>query len=99
MGTFKAFGIGSSELINVYVLILLAIVVAAVIISLSVTWLIQLLLPVFGMLKDGQFNYLSLWNMKTVWSVIIVIVATVVTVRVVMSRLLRQTPGDLIYDR
>lgn len=99
MGTFKAFGIGSSELINVYVLILLAIVVAAVIMSLSVTWLIQLLLPVFGMLKDGQFNYLSLWNMKTVWSVIIVIVATVVTVRVVMSRLLRQTPGDLIYDR
>lgn len=99
MGTFKAFGIGSSELINVYVLILLAIVISAVIISLSVTWLMQLLLPVLGLLKDGQFNYLALWNMKTVWSVIIVIVATVVTVRVVMSRLLRQTPGDLIYDR
>ena len=99
MGTFKAFGISSSELINVYVLILLVIVISAIIISLSVTWLIQLLLPVLGLLKDGQFNYLSLWNMKTVWSVIIVIVATVVTVRVVMTRLLRQTPGDLIYDR
>lgn len=99
MGTFKAFGISSSELINVYVLILLVIVISAIIISLSVTWLIQLLLPVLGLLKDGQFNYLALWNMKTVWSVIIVIVATVVTVRVVMSRLLRQTPGDLIYDR
>lgn len=99
MGTFKAFGISSAELINVYVLILLVIVVSAVLISLSVTWLIQLLLPVIGMLKDGQFNYLSLWNMKTVWSIVIVIVATVVTVRVVMTRLLRQTPGDLIYDR
>lgn len=99
MGTFKAFGISSAELINVYVLILLAIVVSAVFISLSVTWLIQLLLPVIGILKDGQFNYLSLWNMKTVWSIVIVIVATIVTVRVVMTRLLRQTPGDLIYDR
>ena len=99
MGTFKAFGISSAELINVYVLILLAIVVSAVLISLSVTWLIQLLLPVVGLLKDGQFNYLSLWNLKTVCSIAIVIIATVVTVRVVMSRLLRQTPGDLIYDR
>lgn len=99
LGTFKAFGIGSNELIMVYVLILLAIVVSAIVISLSVTYLIQLLLPVFGMLKDGEFNYLVLWNMKTVWSIIIVIVATIVTVSVVMSRLLRQTPGDLIYDR
>lgn len=99
LGTFKAFGIGSNELIMVYVLILLAIVVSAIVISLSVTYIIQLLLPVFGMLKDGQFNYLVLWNMKTVWSIIIVIVATIVTVSVVMSRLLRQTPGDLIYDR
>ena len=99
LGTFKAFGIGSAELINVYILILLAIVVSAIVISLSITWLIQLLLPALGMLKDGQFNYLALWNMKTVWSIIIVIVATLVTVRVVMGRLLRQTPGDLIYDR
>lgn len=99
MGTFKAFGISSAELINVYILILLAIVVSAIVISLSVTWLIQLSLPMFGLLKDGQFNYLALWNMKTVWSVIIVIVATIITVRIVMSRLLRQTPGDLIYDR
>lgn len=99
LGTFKAFGIGSNELIMVYVIILLAIVVSAIVISLSVTYIIQLLLPIFGMLKDGQFNYLVLWNMKTVWSIIIVIVATIVTVSVVMSRLLRQTPGDLIYDR
>lgn len=99
MGTFKAFGISSKELINVYVLILLAIIFVAVLIALTVSWGIQLILPLLGILKDGTFNYLYLWNMKTVWSIVIVVVATLVTVRIVMGRLLRQTPGDLIYDR
>lgn len=99
LGTFKAFGIGSMELINVYVLIMLAIILAAVIMSLSFTWLLQTIMPILGILKDGEFNYLSLWNLKTICSVMIVIIATVITVYVVMNRLLKQTPGDLIYDR
>jgi ABC-type antimicrobial peptide transport system permease subunit len=99
LGTFKAFGINSFELISVYVLIMLAIILAAIVISLSFTWLLQILLPLFGILKDGEFNYLVLWNLKTVCSIIIVIVATVTTVYIVMNRLLKQTPGDLIYDR
>ncbi len=99
LGTFKAFGINSSELTNIYVLILLAIVCVAIIIALSATWFIQLILPVLGIMKDGEFNYLELWSAKTFSSIFIVIVATVVTVRIVMGKLLRQTPGDLIYDR
>ena len=99
MGTFKAFGISSTELINVYVLILLSIIFIAIFIALVVSWGIQLFLPLLGILKDGEYNYLYLWNMKTVWSVVIVVVATLMTVRIVMGRLLRQTPGDLIYDR
>lgn len=99
LGTFKAFGISSGELIKVYVYILVCIIVAAIIIALGISWLVELLLPLFGVLKDGQFNYLSLWNVKTLCAVAIVLVATVVTVRVVMRRMLRRTPGDLIYDR
>lgn len=99
LGTFKAFGISSSELIMVYVIILLAIVICSIVISLAFTWIIQLMLPVFNLMKDGTYNYLSLWNMKTVYCIAIVIVATIVTVRSVMRKLLKQTPGDLIYDR
>ena len=65
LGTFKAFGINSSELTNIYVLILLAIVCVAIIIALSATWFIQLILPVLGIMKDGEFNYLELWSVKT----------------------------------
>ena len=99
MGTFKAFGINSSELINVYVLILLAMIFSAVCVALGFTWLIELLLPLFGLLKDGEFNYLYLWNSKTMWAIVVIVVATIATVHIVMTRLLRQTPGDLIYDR
>lgn len=99
LGTFKAFGIGSGELIKVYVFILVCIIVSAIVIALGVSWLVELLLPLFGVLKDGQFNYLSLWSVKTLCAVGIVLVATVLTVRVVMQRMLRRTPGDLIYDR
>lgn len=99
MGTFKAFGINSSELTNIYVVMLLAIIVTAIAASLCITWFTELLLPIIGVMKDGKFNYLELWSAKTVIAIFIVIIATIVTVRVVMGNLLKQTPGDLIYDR
>lgn len=99
LGTFKAFGMGSKQLISVYVLIMVAIICVAIIISASATLIIQGLLPVLGILKDGMFNYIALWSGKTLCSVIIIIVASVSTVYIVMNNLLKATPGDLIYDR
>lgn len=99
LGTFKAFGISNHDLISVYVLIMVGIVVAAIFISVSTTWLIQIVMHVCGVLKDGAFDYLSLWSAKTICSIVVIVVAAVVTVHRVMKRLLKATPGDLIYDR
>ena len=99
LGTFKAFGISNRDLISVYVLILGAIILAAVVLSVSVTWFIQGGLHICGILKDGMFDYLSLWSVKTVCSIAIIVVASVYTVGAVMYKLLKATPGDLIYDR
>lgn len=98
IGTFKAFGMNAAELIYVYTLILIMIVCAAVVMALAITWLIQILLPLVGIEKDG-FNLLSLWNSMTYVAASVVVVSTVATVGIVMSRMLSQTPGDLIYDR
>lgn len=98
IGTFKAFGMKTSELIWVYVIILIFIVSAAVVIAFVVTWAIQELLPVVGIERDG-FNYLSLWNNTTYIATSVIFISTVVTVCVVMIRMLSHTPGDLIYDR
>lgn len=99
LGTFKAFGIDSDELITVYVIILLTIIFVAIFISISLTWIIEMALPCLGILQDEKYNYLSLWSPKTIYSIIIVTIATITTVYIVMGRLLKQTPGDLIYDR
>ena len=99
MGTFKAFGINSAELIRVYVFIMLVIVIVAILIALGVSWIAELTMPLFGVVREGGFNYLSLWNEKTMWSIAIIVFSTVMTVCLVMNKLLKQTPGDLIYDR
>lgn len=98
IGTFKAFGMNGVELIQVYILLLIAIVCTAVLLALAITYCIQLLLPAIGIEKEG-FNYLSLWHTTTYIATTVILVATVCTVIFVMSRMLSQTPGDLIYDR
>jgi ABC-type antimicrobial peptide transport system permease subunit len=98
IGTFKAFGMNGQELIQVYIIILISIVLTAVVIALLATWGIQGLLPLLGIEKDG-FNYLSLWNTTTYIATAVIFVSTIITVILVMTRLLSQTPGDLIYDR
>ena len=98
LGTFKAFGMNTRELTQVYIIILITIVLAAVVMALMLTWFIQGVLPLVGVEKEG-FNYLSLWNTTTYIATAVILASTILTVIVVMSRMLSQTPGDLIYDR
>lgn len=98
IGTFKAFGMNGRELISVYILLLIMIVCVAVAFALLITWMLQCVLPLCGVEKDG-FNYLSLWNRTTYIATAVILISTVFTVIIVMTRLLCQTPGDLIYDR
>lgn len=98
LGTFKAFGMNTRELTQVYIVILITIVIVSVTMALMITWIIQGILPLVGVEKDG-FNYLSLWNVTTYIATAVILASTIMTVIVVMTRMLSQTPGDLIYDR
>lgn len=98
IGTFKAFGMNGNELIQVYILILVMIVCSGIVLALLITWGLQCILPGIGVSKEG-FNYLSLWNTTTYIATAVILVSTVITVIFVMTRMLSQTPGDLIYDR
>ena len=99
LGTFRAFGMSTRELIRVYIVIIISIIMAALILALAVTWLAECALLLFGIMKDGAYSWLILWNSRTLWAIIIIIGATMLTVFSVMRRLLHQTPGNLIYDR
>jgi hypothetical protein len=99
LGTFKAFGMSNTELISVYMLIMAATIISAILAALFITFSIQEVLILLHVLKDGAYTYLSLWSFKTFCSIVIIICASVYTVYAVMNRLLKATPGDLIYDR
>ena len=99
LGTFKAFGMSNMELINVYMLIMAATIIVAIAAALLITFAIQESLLLFGVMKDGVYSYLSLASIKTLLAVLIIVGASVFTVYEVMSKLLKATPGDLIYDR
>jgi hypothetical protein len=99
IGTFKAFGVSNRRLISIYVLIVGATILIAVVLSLLVTLFAQEALAVLGLLKEGTYNYLDLGSAKTVATVLIIVAASVCTVYGVMGQLLKETPGDLIYDR
>lgn len=99
LGTFKAFGMGTASLIGVYVSTMLIMVLSAIVASIFITGVISLLLRLFNCYWEGGFPVLKVFNPFLYFSVIIVLLSTLITVRVVMSRLLHKTPGDLIYDR
>lgn len=99
LGTFKAFGISNAELISVFVVIMIVLAAASILISLTVVYCVQTVLPMLGFVKEAGFGYLYLWNDMTMGTIAIVVISSVVTVYVVMRRLLSATPGDLIYDR
>lgn len=99
IGTFKAFGVSNNRLISIYVLIVGSTIVIAITISLLLTLFLQELLELFGVMKEGIYGYLAIGNAKTFAVVCIIAVAAVATVYYVMRNLLKNTPGDLIYDR
>lgn len=95
LGTFKAFGLSSKELIGVYVMIIIGIVLVAIDVSMVIVCITQISLPK----RDGNIGYLNIWNSLTLWTIVIIIASALASVLIVMRRLLRQTPGNLIYDR
>lgn len=95
LGTFKAFGVSNNGLMKVYTVLIFGIVAVALGITLTVVWIVELILP----LREGIYPYLVLWNPITWWAIAIISTSVLACIFIVMKRLLRSTPGDLIYDR
>ena len=99
IGTFKAFGVSNDRLTSIYVLIIGATIILAIIISLCLVLVLQESLIIANVLKEDNYSYLSLLNANTLITVFIISTVSIVTIRRVIHNMLKQTPGDLIYDR
>jgi ABC-type lipoprotein export system ATPase subunit len=102
IGTFKAFGIDIKRIYigMMYVFVLMPLVFALLFAGLAgylglVYYIIQFLSP-FAIEKDLYFD---LFNSYTLISVLILAVVNYYSFSVIINRIFKQTPGDLIYDR
>lgn len=95
LGTFKAFGMSSHDLMKVYTVIIFGILLGALMITLALVGIVEILLP----FREGNYPYLNLWNPITGWAIVVISISVLACIYIVMKRLLQSTPGDLIYDR
>jgi ABC-type lipoprotein export system ATPase subunit len=102
IGTFKAFGIDIKRIYigMMYIFVLMPLVLALCLAAIvgyagTVYFIIDLMSP-FAIEKDLYFD---LFNSNTLISVIVMAVVNYYAFSVIIDRIFKQTPGDLIYDR
>jgi len=106
LGTMKAFGLSSEQLITNYMKISIVLILAVVIVSLIILWLIQLTFAdtLFNyMISEGSANLFengfTPFNAWTFSASILITIGTMIITKLVCNKVLMHPPGDLIYRR
>ncbi len=104
LGTFKAFGLSNKVMIRVYVIIVLSIVGAATAIALAAAALfgysggMRLILSLFSNHFEAE-AYFSLYSSYLFAALVFLCICYIIVLGMITSRILKQSPGNLIYER
>jgi ABC-type antimicrobial peptide transport system permease subunit len=105
IGTFKAFGLENSVLIRVYTAISFILVSASILIGFGAASLfgyfggVRVILHIFGVNLESGYLY---FDLNTAWSYITILLLILVSTGIVwfkLKQMVKNTPGDLIYER
>jgi len=105
LGTFKAFGLDNRLLKRIYLSLILIFVLGGILFGMTGAALvgnsgfIPLILKLLNYSLDLNYNFFSLNSIWTIFVVLIILFALVVTLIFVTNKLLKKSPGDLIYNR
>lgn len=102
IGTFKAFGIDIKRIYigMMYIFVLLPLLLALIIAGvLGYLGLVYFLIDVISPFAIEKNLYFDLFNSYTLVSVIVLAIVNYYAFSVIIDRIFKQTPGDLIYDR
>ncbi|MGK0365710.1 MAG: hypothetical protein ACI85O_002778 [Saprospiraceae bacterium] len=94
LGTFKAFGLDNKLLVNTYLKIIITFLGAATLIAFGLAILVaggEELLT-----EESRFNLLNPW---VLFAIVLLFVISYFKSRNTIGRILKNTPGDLIYNR
>jgi len=106
IGTFKAFGLDSRTLQKIYLKVIYRVIVGAMAMAIFAGWLfgkiggMRLFLMMFGSdsLEKGE-DYFTLFDEWTLISILLILLISFIVLRFTARRILRKSPGDLIYNR
>lgn len=99
LGTFKAFGIDNMTLYLIYICLLLLITVVTFFGALLVAWFIcNFVLDLFTHIEQ-DFMWVDVLVWQNALLLVLAIVAAVMASYLVARNMLKNTPGDLIYNR
>lgn len=106
IGTFKAFGLDSLTLQKIYLKVIYSVVLSAMGIAIIAGWLfgkiggMRLFLKMFGSenLEKGE-DYFQLFDFWTLLSIVLILLISFIVLNFTARRILRKSPGDLIYNR
>jgi hypothetical protein len=106
LGTMKAFGLSSKQLISNYMNISLVLILAVVLASIIILWLFQLTFAdsiLNYIISEGSANLFengfTPFNSWTLLASILITIGTLVITRLMCNKVLIHPPGDLIYRR
>lgn len=104
LGTFKAFGLSNNVMIKVYVIIILSIIGIAKAAALAASALfgysggMQFVLSLFSTHFEAG-TYFSLLSFYLLTALILLAICSIIVLGIISSRILKQSPGNLIYER
>jgi len=105
IGTFKAFGISNKALLKIYFTLTLWFIISSMIISFLISTAFGYLGGIRGGLalvnatiEPGE-RYFDMFNYWLLASTLIIILVTMTVIYFTANKILKRTPGDLIYNR
>ena len=98
LGTFKAFGVDNNTLDRIYVRLILRIVGIAFAIGVVMAALVAWIFSLVSVIEAG-FKWVNVFTWWNLLLLVLAVIAAIVATILVSSRMLKKTPGDLIYDR
>lgn len=99
LGIFKASGINNVNLIVVYICLMFGATLLAFVLAFAFLIVVAFVLYLFNLCIEQGFAFIDIWAKQNLYLLGLATVASVLITLLVASKLLRQTPGDLIYDR
>ncbi len=105
LGTFKAFGLDNSTIQGIYWKLMIGLTSFCILTAFAVAWVIgniggvRLFLSIFQQDMEADEYYFKLFDVTTFVAIALIIIMVFFVIRYVCSIMLKQSPGDLIYNR